>query len=122
MSDRLPLSAGQEQLWFLDELSPGDPTYTVCQAYRVRGRLDVPALRASLTAAVERHEQLRVRFGAVDGVPFQQVRPAPDVPMPVIDLGVVDRPAPDVGPALDTALRQEAETPFDLRADAPFRA
>ena len=44
-----PLSSGQEQLWFLDQLSPGETTYNISLAYRLRGRLDVEALRRSLT-------------------------------------------------------------------------
>src|SRR5438445_12934375 len=68
-----PLSSGQEQLWFLDQLSPGETTYNISLAYRLRGRLDVEALRRSLTLLVGRHEALRASFGARDGKPLQTI-------------------------------------------------
>src|SRR5947209_17512122 len=68
-----PLSSGQEQLWFLDQLSPGETTYNISLAYRLRGQLDVDALRRSLTLLVGRHEALRASFGAQAGTPFQTI-------------------------------------------------
>ena len=71
----LPLSYGQERLWFLDQLVPGNPFYNDCEAFRLRGRLDPEALERALNRVVERHEILRTSFPTLDGRPHQQVAP-----------------------------------------------
>ncbi|WP_275299669.1 condensation domain-containing protein [Streptomyces sp. S8] len=83
---RMHLSFGQEQLWFLDQMNPGETTYNVPTAYRLRGPLDLPALEGALRLLVARHEQLRVTLHAADGVPYQVVAPVEDTPLPVTDL------------------------------------
>ncbi|HEU4538929.1 MAG TPA: amino acid adenylation domain-containing protein, partial [Polyangiaceae bacterium] len=55
-------SFAQERLWFLDRLHPGGSAYNVPSALRLRGPLDVEALRGALRALVERHEGLRTTF------------------------------------------------------------
>uniref|UniRef100_UPI00278C6134 condensation domain-containing protein n=1 Tax=Streptomyces sp. KL118A TaxID=3045153 RepID=UPI00278C6134 len=67
----LPLSFAQQRLWFLDQLVPDSAFYNMCDAFRVRGALDVGALERALKLLVERHETLRTAFGESDGVPFQ---------------------------------------------------
>src|ERR1700757_2097365 len=39
-----PLSYGQQSLWFLYQLAPGSPAYTISYAGRISGDPDVPAL------------------------------------------------------------------------------
>ena len=67
--DPCPLSFSQQRLWFLDQLSPADPTYNIPYAMTIRGALDVAALQKSLDALVGRHEILRTTFDNVDGTP-----------------------------------------------------
>lgn len=80
-----PLSFPQERVWFLEELAPGNLAYNAQVTLRLRGPLDVPVLAGALAEIVHRHEVLRSRFVAVDGVPLQQPLPEVDVPLPVID-------------------------------------
>lgn len=84
--DALPLSFAQERLWFLDQLTPGSPAYTIVDAYRLRGVLDVAALRFALSEVVRRHEVLRSRFASVSGRPVQVVAPAAAVTLHVTEL------------------------------------
>ena len=42
------LSFAQERLWFLDQLTPGNPAYNILRAQRLRGPLDPAALERSL--------------------------------------------------------------------------
>ena len=65
----LPLSFAQERLWFLDQLIPGSPAYTIFDAMRLQGPLDVEALRRSLAELVRRHEVLRSTFPSVPAGP-----------------------------------------------------
>ncbi|GAA2497462.1 condensation domain-containing protein [Streptomyces gobitricini] len=103
-----PLSHAQRRMWLMDRLGPGDVSYNVPFATRLRGPLDVDALRAALTALVRRHEILRTRYGQRDGEPFQEAVPAPWA----IEARVVET-GPDGAHGL---LAEEARRPFDLAA------
>ncbi|MBM7774643.1 amino acid adenylation domain-containing protein [Actinokineospora baliensis] len=109
---RLPLSFGQEQLWFLRQLSPDEIVYNLGFAYRLRGALDVGVLHASLSRVVNRHDMLRSTFGSDDGTPYQVIGPCREVELVEIDLG--DLPAAEREQALQDALEVENRTPFDL--------
>ncbi|MEU8200918.1 amino acid adenylation domain-containing protein [Streptosporangium sp. NPDC049046] len=70
-SDGVPLSPGQERLWFLDQLNPGDAAYNVYVSERLRGPLDAAALAGAFDEVVARHEVLRTRYPSVEGRPVQ---------------------------------------------------
>ncbi|GAA2694506.1 amino acid adenylation domain-containing protein [Actinosynnema pretiosum] len=67
-AERAIPSTGQQRLWFLDRLSPG-AAYNVPLAFRLRGALDLAALRAAVAGVLARHEALRSTFTEVDGAP-----------------------------------------------------
>lgn len=87
----VPVAFAQRQLWFLDQLSPGNPFYNNPVAFDVVGALDVPVLTRALTEVVRRHEALRTVFALVDDEPCQVVRPAAPVALPVTDLTSLPR-------------------------------
>jgi amino acid adenylation domain-containing protein len=116
----LPLSFGQQRLWFIDRLEPGTPTYNMVYMLRIRGALRVPALRGAFTALVRRHEVLRTRFPSVAGQPAQVVDPAAPFPIPVIDLTGLP-PAAREAEAHRLAAA-EALRPFDLARGPLLRA
>src|SRR3981081_4531609 len=62
------LSFAQERLWFLDRLGQVGPAYNISLALRLRGPLDSEVLSAALTEIVRRHEALRTRFAASEGI------------------------------------------------------
>ncbi|MFE9746688.1 non-ribosomal peptide synthase/polyketide synthase [Saccharothrix saharensis] len=101
----LPLSAGQQRLWFLAQFQPGSTEYTSAIALRLTGALDVPRLTGAVRGLVRRHESLRTTFDQVDGRPVQVVHD--DVEL---DLDTVDD------------LREVLDEPFDLRRGPLFRA
>ncbi len=107
----LPLSFGQQRLWFIAQMSDAASTaYHMLDARRLRGRLHVGALRAALDRVVERHEVLRTRFAMVDGQPVQRIDDHPQFALSIFDLRAVSDPQTEM--AFHTRL--EAETPFDL--------
>ena len=108
----LPLSFGQERLWFLDRMSPGDASYNIPVVLALRGALDLDRLRAGFEAAVRRHEALRTRFGLVDGHPVQIVDEPAGLALPLIDLGAL--PAVAARRAAQAIARELAAVPFDL--------
>ncbi|MEW5930137.1 MAG: amino acid adenylation domain-containing protein, partial [Gemmatimonadota bacterium] len=106
----LPLSFAQQRLWLVDRLEPGSAAYNMPGALRLRGALDVAALRASLDALVERHETLRTTFSEAGDGPVQVVHPPAPAALPVLDL----RGAPDAEAEAERLAGEEALRPFDL--------
>jgi amino acid adenylation domain-containing protein len=109
---RNPLSFAQQRLWFLDQFQPGQPVYTLAQAVRLEGTLDLPALTRSLNAIVARHASLRTTFLAVEGRPLQISGPAPSLPLALVNLSGL--PAAAREQQAQQQIRAAAETSFDL--------
>src|SRR5580692_4564660 len=104
----LPLSFGQEQLWFLDRFAPGQAMYNIPLALRIQGPLDEAGLDRAVSALVSRHEALRTRLvPGPGGGPVQVVDP----PRPV---SVERASVPPAG--LREFIDTEAMRPFDLAA------
>ncbi|MCC7330519.1 MAG: AMP-binding protein, partial [Gammaproteobacteria bacterium] len=69
-----PLAHPQQRLWFIEQLAPGDSSYHLHAAFRLRGLLDVAALEQALADLVARHETLRTSFRmAADGSGEQHI-------------------------------------------------
>ena len=112
LGDNPPLSFGQEQLWFLNELQPGSPVYNISKAHRLRGYLEVNALTQSLNEIIRRHAVLRTTFFSASERPIQVIAPSVHLDVPVLDLRelpVQDRKTE--GSRIATA---QAQKPFDL--------
>jgi len=60
--EKLPLSFGQQRLWFVDQLEPDSTQYNMPMGLRLRGALDRNALQHALDRLVERHEVLRTVY------------------------------------------------------------
>ncbi|WP_431931472.1 amino acid adenylation domain-containing protein [Micromonospora sp. RP3T] len=111
----VPLSYAQERVWFMDQIAPGEAAYHIAVPLRVRGPLDVDALRAALAALAVRHESQRTRFPAdADGRPTVVVADTPDVPLTVVE--ATDETAAQA--LVDAA----AAEPFDLAHGPLLRA
>ncbi|MFD3471225.1 amino acid adenylation domain-containing protein [Streptomyces sp. NPDC058682] len=112
--DDVPLSFAQRRLWFLNRFEGPSPTYNLPLALRLRGSLDVDALRHALNDVVMRHESLRTLFPETGGTPRQVV--VDHVP----ELEVVDASAFSAA-ELDEALTEAAGAGFDLVRELPVR-
>ena len=115
----LPLSFAQERLWFLDQLEVTGSAYNIPHAFRLSGVLDVVALEKSLTELVRRHESLRTRFEATDGIGVQAIDPAQPVKLDLTDLS--DRDATAREAEVDALIQEEAARRFDLAVHCGFR-
>ena len=104
---RFPLLFAQERLWFLWCLDPHHAGYHITHTLRLSGTFNVAALQDALAQLVQRHEALRLRFDANDGVPMQYS--AADA-----GYGFVQQTIADNGASLDEALHDFACEPFDL--------
>ncbi|MBJ3778892.1 non-ribosomal peptide synthetase, partial [Acuticoccus mangrovi] len=109
----LPLSFAQRRAWLLNQLED-EGTYNIPILWRLRGSLDIAALRTAVEDVVARHEVLRTRIVQGGGEPTQRVLAVGEA-----------RPAfrVVVGAEADGASTIEAEATrgFDLATDDPIR-
>ncbi|WP_061295929.1 non-ribosomal peptide synthetase [Herbidospora cretacea] len=110
---RVPLSAAQERLWFMDHFDPGDASSNMYLARRLRGPLDAARFAEAYRALVDRHESLRTRFPADDGQPRLVIDPPGG--------GVIEWVALPEDAVADFCA-ELVNTPFDLAAAPPVRA
>jgi amino acid adenylation domain-containing protein len=113
---RLPISVGQEQLWYLDQLQPGTPLYNIPADLRYHGPLDREALRGAFADLSARHEIMRTRI-----VADENGRPHALADVPGVDLRLVDLTSAGER-ELQAAMREEGARPFDLAAGPLVRA
>ncbi|MCG8922434.1 non-ribosomal peptide synthetase [Lentzea sp. CC55] len=116
--DVLPLSPAQRRLWLQHQLDPAATDYNTGVALRLRGPLDLDALRAALDGLAERHETMRTTFAEVDGRGVQVIAARAAVPLRVEDLSTTA----DQDDALDRLCAEELTTPFDLGTGPLVRA
>ncbi|MEU7144576.1 amino acid adenylation domain-containing protein [Nocardia sp. NPDC046473] len=111
---RIPLSPQQRRLWFINRFDPGSGTYNIPFALRMRGELDIEALRMALADVIDRHEALRTIFPDGPDGPSQVILPAAGVApaMPLIDLSPAE---------VEDQLRALARRGFDLTIDTALR-
>jgi amino acid adenylation domain-containing protein len=108
-----PVSFAQQRLWFLDQLEPGDASYNLASAVRIRGTLDTDVLVRALHTIVQRHDSLRTTFTAVDGQAMALVRAAPEpVSSPLVSLEYLPEDQKDKHALLLAA--EEGQRRFDL--------
>lgn len=112
-SGALPLSGGQQRMWFLEELGGGSAEYLVPIFLRLRGPLDEEALQRAVGTIVDRHEALRTCVRADGDELTGAVLPPGSFSLPIIDA-----PTPE---ALSAVLEQEATRPIDLGRELPIR-
>lgn len=80
--NRFPASPGQERLYDRQELALASATHLVPFLARIKGRLQVDALRTALTRVVDRHEVLRTGFELDPELGLTQVvHPAETLPI-----------------------------------------
>jgi len=116
----VPLSFAQQRLWFLDQFNPGSAFYNVPIAIRLRGELNVTALKRSLNELMRRHEGLRTSFSTVDSEPVQVIAPSLELELSQTDLThLAEDEAEAEALRLATA---DAQRPFDLQRAPLLRA
>jgi amino acid adenylation domain-containing protein len=111
-----PLSFSQERFWLLEQISPGTTAYILPAALRLRGNLNVQALRKALEAVIDRHEVLRSVFISQSGQVVQLSGPAAADAIRYVDLS--GEPETEIL----RSLACEARKPIDLEHGPVFRA
>ncbi|EJM23964.1 non-ribosomal peptide synthase/amino acid adenylation enzyme [Pseudomonas sp. GM21] len=100
------LSYAQQRQWILWQLDPQSPAYNIPAALRLKGSLNLGALREAFAQLQARHQTLRTTFEQ-DG---QQARP---VLHDTLALQLEQRTLDQL--SVDSAVAEEIARPFDLR-------
>lgn len=102
-----PLSFAQQREWALERLQTAN---NISGVIRLEGEVDLDLLSRILSEICARHEVLRSTVEMVDGAPVQVVQPASVVPVPLVDLSVLEA----------DEQRQEVQRLGDAEAQRPF--
>ena len=113
--EQIPLSYAQQRMWFIEQLQPGSPVYNMPFALRMRGELDVTALRTAMRQLVMRHETLRSRVVSSKGMAWQQVDVADDWQLPFYQVDLDEQ-------ELISRATEFVLAPFDLARGPLLRA
>ncbi|WP_042444220.1 non-ribosomal peptide synthetase [Azospirillum sp. B510] len=112
---KFPATSAQERLWLLQSMQPDNSAYTVTEAIRLRGPLDVAVLSGAFAQLVAAHGQLRAVFG-LDGDELHQTERVPADVGTEIAFHIM---APE---EIDAWLRAETARSFDMAHGPLFRA
>ena len=107
-----PLSFAQQRLFFLDRFEGVGTEYNLPEAWRLRGPLDIEALKRALSLMVERHESLRTRFVEEDSGPVQLIDAEGQIPVSVEDLRGLS--PEETRSAISDACERDLREPFNL--------
>ncbi|WP_405882191.1 LLM class flavin-dependent oxidoreductase [Streptomyces sp. NBC_01136] len=119
---RAPATPAQRRLWLAASLIANPAAYNEIQGVRLRGPLDVEALRTAVDGLVRRHDGLRTVFRAEGEGVVQVVREDRGHPGLIVDDDFRDRSAEggeSADGAIRTALREESTRAYDL-AEGPL--
>ncbi|MFD7663677.1 amino acid adenylation domain-containing protein [Streptomyces sp. NPDC059788] len=114
--DRLPLSFGQQRMWFLHSLEGPSATNNIPLAVRLTGELNAAALEAAWSDVVARHETLRTRYPENAGHARQDITDAAEVTVQLTTVKI----GADEGDVA-RALASGVEEGFRIEAELPWR-
>ncbi|MFM9570789.1 amino acid adenylation domain-containing protein [Streptomyces turgidiscabies] len=112
--ERIPLSAAQRRLWLVERITGSGVAYNFPLVFRLRGDLDLDALRAAVRDVAGRHEALRTLFPEQDGEPYQLIVAAAEADP---EFTVTDCAEEELADRVEAAQRR----PFDLTGELPLR-
>jgi len=114
--DRYPLSVFQKRIWLLCRNPAASRAYNIPGGMKIKGTVDLPALRKSFLFLLERHELLRSNFQLdADGVIFRSLLP--------MDKARKEMEIREVSPenGWDLLIEENASGIFPLDKGLPFR-
>ena len=114
--ERIPLSYGQERIWFVDQFE-GSVQYHLPTVLRLQRNLEVEVLSQALKALVERHEVLRTQIRSEAGASFQVVQSAAGWEMAFSEFSETES-----NERLQDKIVAIVSEPFDLSNDYLLRA
>ncbi|MDZ8135367.1 MAG: amino acid adenylation domain-containing protein [Nostoc sp. DedQUE04] len=115
-----PMYFGQQRLWFIDQLQPGNFANHISAALRLTGFLNQAALLQTLNEIVRRHEVLRTTFATMEEKPVQVIIPTLSLNLPTINLEELSEVEQEA--EVKKLVIQEIQQPFNLSQAPLLRA
>lgn len=111
------LSMSQHRLWIFEQINQGTTIYNLPSVVRLKGILQIAALKASIQLIMKRHEALRTSFRLENDQPIQVIANDIELDMPVHDLSKIEDPATEASKLIDLDISK----PFNLFAGPLLR-
>jgi hypothetical protein len=114
-------SFGQETLWAMEQIHSGTAQYNVGFSLRLKGNLDISALKIALRDLVNRHETLRTQYKmSADGRLQLEFPTIDEIPITLSDFSGIEEM--NRQRSLSAALRAEANRAIILDRDLLIRS
>ena len=113
----IPLSSGQERLWFLEQLYPKNPVYNYSELAQFSGKLNTTILKEAVQLVFNDNEILRTSFESGDQEMIQVLDRA--VELEILEIDLSNYPPSERESKKDSILLEDARKPFDL-SSAPL--
>ena len=110
--DDYPVSSAQQRMWIIEQAAGGNAAYNIPMAFKLRGKVNLPRLRAAFEALILRHDSLRTSYVLRGGELRQQI--ADSVDLPLVRAECKHR-------ELDEQLKSQIK-PFDMQTAPLMRA
>jgi len=117
----LPLSFGQQRLWFLDQLSEGDSFYNMPIVLKIEGELNVEHFEKSVKGLIRRHEILRTNFKQDENNLRQFIHDEVDWSIDIIEISYKDIGESEKEKLIKDKINSLCLKPFNLEEDLLFR-
>ncbi|MCK9818553.1 condensation domain-containing protein, partial [Pseudomonas sp. MAFF 302046] len=115
----LAVSFAQQRQWILWQLEPHSAAYNIPTALRLKGQLNIEALKQSFNALIARHETLRTTFVQADGQTFQLIQASLTIDL---EVEVASFSSDECEVAIQSFVETEAARPFNLEKGPLLRA
>lgn len=106
------LSFAQQRLWVLDQLAPGNASYTESSALKFQAVIVPGLLEQAINAIVSRHAVLRTTLHEENGQPVARVTPDVHIPLTIHDLTALG--AEEQQAQIMHLATADAQAPFNL--------
>ncbi|WP_353931424.1 non-ribosomal peptide synthase/polyketide synthase [Okeanomitos corallinicola TIOX110] len=116
----IPLSYGQQRLWFIDKLEPNSASYNLPAALKLQGELSIEALEKSFQTIINKHESLRTNIKEIAGKPQQIIHQKTNWKISTIDIKALS--IEQQQKETKAIINQQTNQLFNLEKDSLIRA
>ena len=114
------LSHAQRRLWVLEQLeTEGSAAYNIPMSYWLQGDIDVDLVQVAFENIIARHEILRTNIVAVDGIPYQKIKPIEAVNFTIESNDFSEEASPE--DSASDYVKKQAFKPFELENELLIR-